>query len=191
MDTFPDQLTSHFHCANFSHPTEWLEALSTENVETATTILQAASENYKDFLMNGDIPSLQRHLRNISRSNMEFCITKPLHSAAIFHSHAMLRLLYESGVGVLQVDSWQNNVVHMLIYADYSENASVPKYGETLVFLRDLLSKGELTSLLMAENSFSLCPLEFAALQGCLDLAGAIMETEGTYLIKEEKVGYY
>ena len=113
MDTFPDKLTSHIHCANFSHPTEWLDALSTDNVETATTILQAWYANYKDFLMNGDIPSPHRHLRNISRSNMEFCITKPLHSAAIFHSHAMLWLLYESGDDVLQVDNWQNNVVHM------------------------------------------------------------------------------
>ena len=188
MATSPD--ASHFYCSDFSHPAEWLDALSTDKVETATTILRDASANYKDFLMNGDIPTSHRHLQNSRRSNMEFCITKPLHAAAIFHSHAVLRLLWESGADVLQVDSWQNNVVHMLIFADYCENAGEAKYEKTLVFLQGLFSEGELKSLLMAENNFSLRPLEFAALQGCLCLAGVIMETKGVYLLMEEHVGY-
>ena len=45
-------------------------------------------------------------------------------------------------------------------------------------------------SLLRAENGFSLRPLEFAALHGCVAIAAAIMQTKGVYVIKEEHVGY-
>ena len=84
--------------------------------KTATAILQAVSAKYKGFLLNGAIPTVQKHHRNPGRPTMEFCLTKPLHPAAILHSHAMWEPLYESGVDVLQVDMWQNNVVYMLIF---------------------------------------------------------------------------
>ena len=188
MTTFPE--SSHSVCSDYLHPEEWLACLRTDDVETANTILQSASTKYKDFLLNGAIPNIQKQNQNPGRPTMEFCITKPLHAAAIFHSHAVLRLLYESGIDVLQVDSWHNNVVHMLIYADYSENASETKYEETLVFLRGLFSEEDMEALLMAENAFLLRPLEFAALHGCLSLTSTIMETKGIYLIAEEQVGY-
>ena len=89
---------------------EWLDALMMDNVESASAILQSASTKYKDFLINGDIPTLNKNIlhpanQNISptSSAMEFSIRKPLHAAAIFHSHAVLKLLWESGVDVLQV----------------------------------------------------------------------------------------
>ena len=200
MATCPDALfwnRSYFDAADVSHPREWLEALRTDNVEEAKEILQSASTKYKDFLLNGDIPTLNGNLRDPVQghtastcSSMEFCITKPLHAAAIFHSHAVLRLFWESGADVQQMDIWQNNVVHMLVYADYTDAASGSKYMETLGYLQGLFSEKELKSLLTTENVFSLRPLEFAALHGCISMVGVIMHTRGVYLIKEERVGY-
>ena len=147
--------------------------------------------------MNGDIPTIddvhQRTLNPRSShrcSNMDFCITKPFHAAAVFHSHAVLRLLWKSGVDVLQLDSWKNNVVHMLILADFTDMDHGTNHAETLMYLQDIFSEKDLKSLLRAENGFSLRPLEFAALHGCVDMAAAIMQTKGVYLIKEEHVGY-
>ena len=180
-----------------SHPTEWLDALRTDNVEAATAILWSASTKYKDFLMNGDIPGYNKHIQRPSHrkrlptcSSMEFRITKPLHAAAIFHSHAVLRLLVESGVDVLQVDSWQNNVVHMLIYADYTYNVHATKHAETLAYLQMLLSPEDVKFLMVAENMFLLRPLEFAALYGCNYMLALILQTKDVYLILEEHVGY-
>ena len=193
--TFPGMSDSHSSCP--SHPAEWLDALRTDNVEVATAILQSASTKYKEFLMNGNIPAYIRHLQHPSHrqrmptcSSMEFCITKPLHAAAIFHSHGVLRLLLESGVDVSQVDSWQNNVVHMLVYADYTYNVHGTKYAETVAYLQVLLPEEELKSLMVAENAFSLRPLEFAFLYACNYMVDIIMQTKGVYLIKEEYVGY-
>ena len=193
--TFPGVSHSHDSCP--SHPAEWLDALRTDNVEVATAILQSASAKYKEFLMNGNIPAYNRHLRHPSHrqrmptcSSMEFCITKPLHAAAIFHSHGVLRLLLESGVDVLQVDSWLNNVVHMLVYANYKYNVRVTKHAGTVAYIQVLLSEEELKSLMTAENAFLLRPLEFAALYTCSYMVDIIMQTKGVYLIKEEHVGY-
>ena len=186
-----------FHVYTFSHSTEWLDALMNDNVETASSILQSATTNYKDFLMNGDIPTLNKNIvhpanqkTSPSRSAMEFNIRKPLHAAAIFHSHAVLKLLWESGVDVLQVDSCENNVVHMLVYADFTAKAPGTRYAETLQYLQRLFTDSELKSLLLAENVLSLRPLELAALYGCFILALAILHTKGVYRIKEERVGY-
>ena len=200
VTSFPNPLfmdTSKQDHVEFSHSVEWLDALRTDNVEKATEILMSASTKYKDFLMNGDIPncngnqSYTLHARTVrKRSSMEFCITKPLHAAAIFHSHAVIQLLWASGVEVLQVDGWKNNVVHMLIYADYKENGRVPKHAETLAYLQTVFSEKDLKSLLKSENDFSLRPLEFAALHGCVSMIDIIMQTAGIYLIKEEHVGY-
>ena len=196
-DVFLGNTTTPFYRAKWIHPVEWLEALRTNNVETATTILQSASAKYKDFLMNGDIPTFYGDQKDplcqrptTQCSSMKFCITKPLHATAIFHSHAVLRLLWSSGVDVLQLDPWQNNVIHMLIYADVTENACATRYGDTLTYLQCLLSKQELKSLLEAENAVFLRPLEFAALHGCLHLAYIIMHTKDIYLLKEKHVGY-
>ena len=192
---FPEAFHSQY--SGPSHSSEWLDALKTDNVEAATIFLQSASTTYKDFLMNGDFPAYSRNLQHphnrkkmATSSSMEFCITKPLHAAAIFHSHGVLRLLLKSGVDVFQVESWQNNVVHMLVYADYTYNVHGTKYAETLAFLQVVLSEEELTSLMVAENAFSLRPLEFAALHGCMGLVDIIMQTRGVYLINEEHVGY-
>ena len=180
-----------------SHPTQWLESLRTDDVEMASSILQSASTQYKDYLMNGDIPTVKERTRNQvhkqpnpTRINMEFEITKPLHAAAIFHSHAVLQLLCAHGVDVLQVDRWQNNAVHMLIYADCMQNARGMANAKTLSHLQNLFSEKDLTSLMIAENAFSLRPLEFAALHGCISMVGVIMQTKGIYLINEESVGY-
>ena len=194
-DVFWGDTATHFCRTDWVHPMEWLEALRTNDVETATTILQSASAKYKDFLMNGDIPTFDGDQELYRRpipgcSSMKFCITKPWHAAAIFHSHAVLQLLWSSGVDVLQVDRWKNNVIHMLIYADSTENSHGTSYVNTLTYLQGLLSKRELTSLLSAENAVLLRPLEFAALHGCLEMAGAIMGTKGIYLLKEKHVGY-
>ena len=147
--------------------------------------------------MNGDISGYNEHIQRPSHRNrlptcspMEFRITKPLHAAAIFHSHAVLRLLLESGVDVFQVDSWQNNVVHMLVYADYTYNVHVTKHAETLAYLQVLLSPEELKYLMVAENMFLLRPLEFAALYGCNYMLAIILQTKDVYLILEEHVGY-
>ena len=192
---FPGMSDSHSFCP--SHPAEWLDALRTDNVEVATAILQSASTKYKEFLMNGNIPAYNRHLQHPSHrqrmptySSMEFCITKPLHAAAIFHSYGVLRLLLESGVDVSQVDSWQNNVVHELVYADYTYNVHGTKYAQTVAYLQVLLPEEELKSLMVAENAFSLRPLEFAFLYACNYMVDIIMQTKGVYLIKEEYVGY-
>ena len=200
VTSFPNPLfmdTSKQDHVEFSHPVEWLDALRTDNVEKATEILMSASTKYKDFLMNGDIPnfngnqSYTLHARTVrKRSSMEFCITKPLHAAAIFHAHAVIQLLWASGVEVLQVDGWKNNVVHMLIYADYKGNGRVAKHAETLAYLQTVFSEKDLKSLLKSENDFSLRPLEFAALHGCVSMIDIIMQTAGIYLIKEEHVGY-
>ena len=180
-----------------SHPTEWLDALRTDNVEAATAFLQSTSTKYKDFLMNSDIPGYNKHIQRPSHrkklsscTSMEFRITKPLHAAAIFHSHAVLRLLLESGVDVLQVDSCQNNVVHMLVYADYTYSVHGTKHGETLAHLQELLSPEELKSLMVAENMFLLRPLEFAALYGCNYMLAIILQTKDVYLTMEENMGY-
>ena len=185
------------HPTSFLHPTEWLDALRTDDVESAAAFLRDASAKYKDFLMNGDIATLnsncldpsQRHPSH-KRSSMEFAIIKPLHAAAVFHSHAVLRLLSTSGVDIQQMDCWKNNVLHMLIFADSVANVRKTKYAETLAYLQDLLSENDMRSLLMAENELALRPLEFAALHGCASLASVIMHTKGVYLIKEESVGY-
>ena len=141
--TFPNPVLedmTHKYRTDFSHPVEWLDALRTDNVEKASAILQSATKNYKDFLMNGDIPTIddvhQKTLNPRSShrcSNMDFCITKPFHAVAVFHSHAVLRLLWKSGVDVLQRDSWKNNVVHMLILADFKEIDHGTSHAETLV----------------------------------------------------------
>ena len=185
------------HHTEFCHPTEWLDALRTDDVETATAILHQASAEYKDFLMNGDIPTSNSNHQNQSQphpshkcSSMEFSITKPLHAATVFHSHAVLRLLFTSGANIQQVDCWKNNVVHVLIYAHSTEPVRETKYDETLAYLQDLLSENDMRSLLAAENEFALRPLEFAALRGCTGLATIIMQTKGVYLIKEESIGY-
>ena len=188
---------SHFHDTDMSCPDEWLKALRTDNVQMARTILQSASTAYKEFLMNGDIPTFRgssidhvpQEPHAIS-TDMEFCITKPLHAAAIFHSHVVLKLLWESGADILQVDRWQNNVVHMLIYADYKGNIRGTKNIKTLSYLQELFPEKDLKSLMIAENAFLLRPLEFATLYGCINMAGVIMQTKGVYLIKEEHRGY-
>ena len=189
--------TTHSQMTSFSQPIKWLQALKSDDLETATLILQSGSKRYKDFLMNGDIPILNRNPkdpldqhRSSTYSSMEFCITKPLHAAAIFHSHAVLRLLWMHGVDVQQVDCWHNNVIHMLIYADHMKNARGTKHVETVAYLQGLLSEKELTSLMVAENVLTLRPLEFAAFHCCLNMVGIIMQTKGVYLIKEEQVGY-
>ena len=200
VPTCPDATlddTTLMPASDYSHSVQWLEALRTDNVETATAILQAASTKYKEFLMNGDIPTADDNLLDsyhrcpISKdSSMKFCITKPFHAAAIFHSHGVLRLLWRSGVDVLQTDIWQNNVVHMLIFADHMENVRGTKYTETLTYLQTFISEKELKALLSAENIFLLRPLEFAALHGCIGMASVIMHTKNIYLIDEEYVGY-
>ena len=189
--------TSLIPSTDYAHPTQWLEALRTDNVEIATTILQVASVKYKDFLLNGDIPTFDDNLLDppnrcpiSTDTSMEFCITKPFHAAAIFHSHDVLRLLWRSGVNVLQEDNWQNNVVHMLIYADYTDTVRGTTYAETFVHIQTLISEKELKALLRMENAFLLRPLEFAALHGCISMASVIMQTKNIYLIKEEHVGY-
>ena len=85
--TFPNPLLedmTHKHRTDFSHPVEWLDALRTDNVEKASTILQSATKNYKDFLMNGDIPTIddvhQKALNPRSShrcSNMDFASQNP------------------------------------------------------------------------------------------------------------------
>ena len=183
--------------SNFSHPTEWLDALRADDVDTARTILQSACADYKSFLTNGYIPSVDGNSQQAIRKNpnptcspVEFRITKPLHAAAFFHSHGVLRLLWESGVDILQVDSWHNNVVHILIYADSIENVRGARYVETLAYIQDLASEVQLKSLLLVENALALRPLEFAALHGCVTMALVIIYTKGVYLIREERVGY-
>ena len=197
---FPNPLLedmSHKHITEFSHPVEWLDALRTDNVKKATMILQSATKDYKDFLLNGDIPAAgDIHHKPLNRrssrrcSNMALYITKPLHAAAVFQSHAVMRLLLDSGVDVLQQDRWKNNVVHRLIFAASTEKNHATKHAKTLVCLQALLSEKELKSLLRAENGFTLRPLEFAALHSCTDMMTIIMQTKGVYLIKEEHIGY-
>ena len=147
--------------------------------------------------MNGDIPTFNSNHQYQSQphpshkcSSMEFSITKPLHAAAVFHSHAVLWLLFTSGANIQQVDCWKNNVVHVLILADSTVKVRETKYAETLAYLQDLLPEQDMRSLLIAENEFTLRPLEFAALHGCASLANVIMHTKGVYLIKEASVGY-
>ena len=191
------EVTSRNHHVELSHPPDWLDALRTDDVGKATAILQEASAKYKEFLMNSDIPTFNSNQRNPSQrhqthkcSSVEFSIAKPLHAAAIFHSHGVLRLLFTSGVDIQQVDSWKNYAVHVLILAASMGSVCEMKYVETLACLQYFLSEQDLISLLTAENEFSLRPLEFAALHGCTELANAIMHTKGVYLIKEESVGY-
>ena len=188
---------AHLHCNNFSHPTRWLDALRSDDVETASTILQAASSNYKTFLMNGDIQTFRgtsqgKGYRNESStsSGMEFSITKPFHAAAICHSHALLRLLLTSGGDVLHVDRWNNSVIHMLVYVTSKAKARGTKHEEILVYLQELFSVKTLKHVMIAENEFLLRPLEFAALHGCIGMVGAIMQTKCIYLIKEGRFGY-
>ena len=63
-------------------------------------------------------------------------------------------------------------------------------HAETLVYLEAIFSEKDLKSLLRAGNGFSLWPLAFAALHGCVVMAAVIMQTKGVYLIKEENGGY-
>ena len=180
----------------FSQPKDWLSALKANDVNKATQIFNSAAPAFKDFLLNGVILCYNRnkmdgtdHFMN-AKGNMRFCITKPLHAAAIYHSNDIIRFLYVSGIDLFQVDDWQNNVFHKLVQAASLDIIHEKRYGETLVYIRDLLTDVEVKRLLLAENSFSLRPLEFAAFHGCLGLTWRILETRGVYLFKETHIGY-
>ena len=83
--------------------------------------------------------------------------------------------------------SWNREFTY---YVDYTYNVHGTKYAETLAYLQVVLSEEELTALMVAENAFSLRPLEFAALHGCMGMVDIIIQTRGVYLINEELVGY-
>ena len=180
----------------FSQPKEWLAALKDNNVNKATRIFTSASPDFKEFLLNGDVeyydgrkPDDAASLKN-ANEDMRFCITKPLHAAAIYHSNDVVTFLYSTGIDVFQVDDWQNNVFHKLIQAASLDMINENRYEETLVHIRDLLSDVEVKRLLLAENSFSLRPLEFATFHGCMEMMDLILETKGVYLYEETNVGY-
>ena len=79
------EVTSRKHHVELSHPPDWLDALRTDDVGKATAILQEASAKYKDFLMNGDIPTFNSNKRNPPQrhqphkcSFVEFSIAKTI-----------------------------------------------------------------------------------------------------------------
>ena len=180
----------------FLQPTEWLEALKGNDMNKATQIFTLAFPHFKEFLLNGVIRCYDEYKKektwSLTNANedMRFCITKPLHAAAVYHSNDILRFLYASGIDVFQVDDWGNNVFHKLIQAASVDTINESRYGETLVHIRNLLSDVEVKQLMLAENSFALRPLEFATFHGCLDIMDRILETKGVYLYKEKRVGY-
>ena len=175
-------------------PEEWLDALRLDDVSLALKVLQETPEECKNNLLNGNIPDCPRELLDYCDPNktlpMRFIITKPLHAVVFYHSRELLKLLFESGCDVLQSDNAKNNVIHFIIFAASHDIENERKYMETLDVIKSMLSESDLKTLFMAENDFTLRPLEFASFHGCFLLMESIFQTKGVYLTEEEQYGY-
>ena len=86
-------------------------------------------------------------------------------------------------------DCHGNNVVHNMIMQIFYNPELEDTILESFAYLVTLLSEDQIRRILMAENTFSLRPVQFAAQHGSCRMVIAIMDIPGVYFYREERHG--
>ena len=168
----------------------WLAAVMEDDVETVRGQLQQACDIEKHLLLDGWISS-DSFWSNLSCQNIEtkhiISVQRPLSLATVYKSYRVISELYKAGIDISQTDKLGNNVIHTLVIHESRQEVNESKYLEVFNYFARLLTRDEMSKLLLAENTSGLRPVELAANFQTFHLVEAIFKSPGLCLNQQTK----
>jgi hypothetical protein len=166
--------------------TEYFTAIIQDDIETLKSIFNSVDEETKLGLIKGTFSyNAEFHVKHDLKGKalMPMEVTTPLALSAAYASIQAFELLMQHGADVMQHESGDNNIVHILITTSHED----PTIEERAVAIYRLIlcsvtqpSKRQL--LLHCENADSKSPLELALKLRTYKLFKVILYTDGVFL---------
>ena len=169
----------------------WLTALKTDDVDTIRRLLDEADEEEQELLLEGwiDIDVFWLDLDECITDKEAYAIRRSFPLAASCGSLGVLDELIKRGINICQTDDIGNNVVHSLVIFASLHQSVEEREVEVYQYLKSKLPSYEMESLILAENTDGLRPVELAGLYQTLRMVEAIYNTQGHYLYKSQTCG--
>ena len=164
-------------------------AVKEGNVSTIKALLQECTVQEKEIILN---PKLIKRESSWRYRHPDECLFQdsPILFQALFHREIFVAML-EAGVNLFQVNQQGWNIIHYLAVVSHKVSGMEEKCVTIYNDLKRTYGRDELEVLLKTEDCESLRPLEFAVHLGCIKLFDAIFNTDGVYLTKDERKGFY
>ena len=164
-------------------------AVKEENIRVVESLLRECTESEKETILN---PTYKEHKSLRRYRHRKKCLFQepPLLFQALFHGK-LFGVVLEAGENLLLTNQQGWNIIHYLITVSHKIPGMEEKCVAIYNRLRRTFSVDELNTLLKMEDFEGLRPLEFAIHLGCIKMFDAIFNTDGVYLIKSQRKGFY
>ena len=164
-------------------------AVKEENIQMVELLLRECTERKKETILNPTFPE-QKSLRRYRHREKCLFQEPPLLFQALVHGD-VFDVVLKAGANLFLVDQQGWNIIHYLITVSHKIAGMEDKCVTIYNRLRRTFSVDELNALLKMEDCEGLRPLEFAMHLGCIKMFDAIFNTDGVYLIKNKRKGFY
>ena len=183
----PGEMNTRRHITLFE---KLLLAIKHNDVSKAELLLYECTADEKEAVINPKYNKL-RPLRRYRHSKKCLYHQPPLLFQALLQGEEIFEILLKAGANLYLADQHGWNIVHYLITVSHNISGMEEKCVTIYNRLKILLTAEELDILLKMEDYEALRPLEFAVHLGCIKLFDAILNTDGVYLIKNKRNGFF
>ena len=162
---------------------EWYNSIVDDDLDTAERILTEAHTE-KETLLHGtfvfQVVELQHLMPNYRHA---FDVRTPWCLCGAFLSRRVIQVLVECNVDFLKQECCGHNILHVLVTTAFMQPDLEKQISDFYFWLKTVLSKATLKTLLYQENNDGFRPLELSISLATHNLTSAIFRTEDVYLI--------
>ena len=169
---------------------EWYNSIVDDDLDTAERILIVAYTE-KETLLHGTFVFQDGELQHLMPNfRHAFDVRTPWCLCGAFLSRRVIQVLVECNVDFLKQECCGHNILHVLVTTAFMQPEMGKQISDFYSWLKTVLSKDTLKTLLYQENDGGFRPLELSISLATHNLTLAIFRTEDVYLIRW-KAGIY
>jgi hypothetical protein len=168
----------------------WLSAIRSNDVKYLSEVLETATKDEKEHLLNGRHTNVRDDLGCHTWCFPHLC-ERPLVAAVLYSSYDAALFMLNEGANPLATESNGDNVAHAIVALASAFPKTEDVQLRNFVRFMELIPRETRRELLYAENGFHLRPLEYAASTGCIKLFKEIFQTPDVYLTKQLNYGLH
>ena len=169
---------------------EWYNSIVDDDLDTAERILIEAHTE-KETLLHGTFVFQDGELQHLMPNfRHAFDVRTPWCLCGAFLSRRVMQVLVECNGNFLKQERYGHNILHVLVTTAFMQPEMEKQISDFYSWLKTVLSKDTLKTLLYQENDGGFRPLELSVSLATHNLTLAIFRTEDVYLIRW-KAGIY
>ena len=162
---------------------EWYNSIVDDDLDTAERILIEAHTE-KETLLHGTFVFQDGELQHLMPNfRHAFDVRTPWCLCGAFLSRRVIKFLVECNVDFLKQECCGHNILHVLVTTAFMQPEMEKQISDFYSWLKTVLSKDTLKTLLYQENDGGFRPLELSISLATHSLTSAIFRTEDVYLI--------